>query len=91
MQKQDAYFTPLKNVDFEIFTFCKESQRSDETVDQYVTRLRTLASTSDFADVDKEIKSVLIQNCTSKRLRHYAFIEADVMLSQLLVKACAFE
>ena len=91
MQKLDAYFTPLKNADFEIFTFRKESQRSDETVDQYVTRLRKLASTCDLADVDKEIKSVLIQNCSSKRLRRYAFVEADVMLSQLLAKARAFE
>ena len=86
MQELDAYFTPLKNVDFEIFTFRKESQRSDETLDQYVTRLRKLASTCDFADVDKEIKSILIQNCSSKRLRRYAFVEADVTLSQLLQK-----
>ena len=91
MQKLDAYFTPLQTVDFEIFSFCKESQRSDETVDQYITRLRKLASTCDFAYVDKEIKSVLIQNCSSKRLCCYAFIKVDVTLSQLLAKARAFE
>ena len=91
MQKLDAYFTPLRDVDFEIFTFRKESQRSDETVDQYVTRLHKPASTCDFVDVDKEIKSVLIQNCSSKRLHRYAFVKVDVMLSQLLAKARAFE
>ena len=91
MQKLDAYFTPLKDVDFEIFTFRKESQRSDETVDQYVTRLHKPASTCDFVDVYKEIKSVLIQNCSSKGLHRYTFVKVDVTLSQLLAKARAFE
>ena len=41
--------------------------------------------------MDKEIKYVLIENCSLKRLRRYAFVEADVTLSQLLAKDGTFE
>lgn len=87
----DSYFTPRKNINSEVFTFRKELQRPDETVDQYITRLPKLASTCNFTNANKEIKSVLIQNCSTKLLQRYAFVETDVTLSQLLTKARAFQ
>ena len=86
MAKLDGYFTPKKNVDFEVFQFRKAMQHSGETTDQFATRLRKLASTCEFANVDKEVKSTIIQNCLSKQLRRVA-LRDDLSLADLLSKA----
>ena len=91
MEKLDAYFTPKRNTDFEVFKFRTAVQAKDETIDQFATRLRRLGSTCDFEDLDRELKSVIIQNCVSKRLRRYALLETDLTLDKLLAKGRAFE
>ena len=91
MEKLDTYFSPKGNADYEIFKFRTAIQSPEETVDQFATRLRKLAQTCDFQDVDREIKSAIIQHCTSKRLRRFAFLETELSLSALLAKARAFE
>ena len=53
MEKLDNYFTPKKNVTYEIFQFRKAVQQSGETVDQFATRLRKLASNYEFTDLAK--------------------------------------
>ena len=87
----DAYFLPKKSVDFEIFQFRQAKQRPDETVSQYATRLRQLAAHCEFNNVDTEIKSAIIQNCASKRLRRYVLREENLTLTSLLSKASALE
>ena len=82
---------PKKNVDYESFQFRKASQRSDETIDQFVTRLRKLAVHCEFTNLKKELKSAVIQQCTSKRLRRYALREDDMTLDKILSKARALE
>ena len=54
MEKLDNYFTPKKNVTYEIFRFRKAVQQSGETVDQFATRLRKLASTCEFTDLEEK-------------------------------------
>ena len=71
-EKLNAYFSPKKNVHYEIFWFRQAVQQPDETVDQFATRLRKIATNCEFHDVDKEIKAAIIQNCQSKRLQQYA-------------------
>ena len=44
------YFSPKRNVAFEVFQFRKATQAPDETIDTYQTRLRQLAKTCDFHD-----------------------------------------
>ena len=89
--KLDEYFSPKKNVDFEIFQFRQASQQPGETVEQFATRLRKLAATCEFHDVNKEIKASIIQHCQSKRLRRYALREAALTLDGLLAKARSLE
>ena len=91
IEKLDAYFLPQKNVDFEIFQFRKAKQHVDETTDQYVTRLRKLAAHCEFADLEKELKATIIQNCVSKSLRRFALREEKLTLENLLSKARALE
>ena len=57
--KLDEYFSPKKNVDYQVFQFRQAVQQPGETVDQFVTRLRKLAATCEFGDVAKEIKSAV--------------------------------
>ena len=91
MDKLDAYFTPKKNIDFEVFQFRQAKQNEGETLDQFVTRLRKLAFTCEFTDLEKELKSAVIQNCKSKQLRRYALREDDLTLDKLTAKARALE
>ena len=66
---KSKYFSPKKNIDYEIFQFV---QIPGETVEQYTTRLRKLAANCEFTDIKTELKSAIIQKCLSKRLRRFA-------------------
>ena len=68
-EKLDAYFSPKKNVDYEIFQFRQAVQQPGETVDQFATRLRKIAINCEFHDTSKEIKAVIIQNCQTPKIR----------------------
>lgn len=50
--KLDEYFTPKKNLDYDVFKLRNTAQVSGETIDQYTTRLRRLAVNCDF---DREL------------------------------------
>ena len=41
VQKFETYCTPKKNTTYERHKFFTRNQKSDETIDQYVTELRT--------------------------------------------------
>ena len=69
MTKLDEYFTPKKNLDYEVFKFRNTAQMSGETIDQYTTKLRKLAANCDLTNIERELRSTIIQNCISKRLR----------------------
>ena len=90
-KKLDDYFSPKKNVDYEIFQFRQTTQLPGETVEQFATRLRRLAASCEFNNVDNEIKSAIIQHCYSKRLRRYALREDALTLTDLLTKARSLE
>ena len=63
--------------------FRQAKQMSGETTDRFHTRLRKLAKTCEFTDVDREIKTQIIQGCLSQRLRRRALRET-ISLTQLL-------
>ena len=67
LEKLDEYSLPKKDVDYETFQFQHASQKNYETVDHFVTCLRKLAEHYEFADLNRELKLVVIQNCTSKQ------------------------
>ena len=90
-RKLDDYFTPKKNTDYEVFQFRQATQLSGESVEQFATRLRKIAVNCEFHDVNREIKSAIIQNCRSKRLRQYALREDALTLENLLAKARSLE
>ncbi|CAB4036769.1 Hypothetical predicted protein [Paramuricea clavata] len=85
-----TYFEPKKNTEYEIYKFRQASQRHDEKLDSYHTRLRHLASTCEFADMDREIKTQIVQTCTSQQLRRKA-LRTEMTLQQLLDQGRAYE
>ena len=77
------YFSPKKNIEYEVDMFRQAKQLSGETMGRFHTRLRKLAKTCEFTDVEREIKTQIIQGCLSQRLRRRALRET-ISLTQLL-------
>ena len=78
------YFEPKKNLQMEIYTFRSCKQTEGQSLDDFVTELRTLAKNCEFANVDKEILSQVIQHCKSNRLRRRALRETNKTLTDIL-------
>ena len=70
-------------MDYEKFHY---SKKSDEIVSQFVTHLSKLAVHCEFPELERELKSAVIQNCNSKHLR-YALREDDMTLHKILLIA----
>lgn len=61
VRKLDTYFCPKVNPEYETYLFRQTRQREDETLDAYHTKLRQIAKKCEFTNVDKEIKSQMLQ------------------------------
>ena len=72
--------------------FLGNSQQLDESMDVFVTRLRTLSKTCDFGEqTDEAIRDQVIDKCVSKELRRRLLPEPNIDLSKLLTISRAFE
>ena len=60
--------TPKRMSSMKLATFSKRNRIHGESMNAYHSRLRQLASTCEFANIDKEIKSQIIQPCSSQAL-----------------------
>lgn len=78
------YFSPQTNTEYETYKFRQAKQLTGETLDSYHVRLRHLASTCSFPDVEREIKTMIIQTCTSNKLRRQALQKPELKLKELL-------
>ncbi|KAJ8036439.1 hypothetical protein HOLleu_20412 [Holothuria leucospilota] len=88
MKALSDYFTPQKNTEYKVYLFRQATQKEDESVDMYYTRLKHLAST--YGYIDKEIKAHIVQTCRSARLRRTA-LRKPLTLQELLSTARAME
>ncbi len=61
----------------EIYNFRACKQKDSETLDEFVTELRTLSRNCEFGDVDSEMLQQVIQHCKSNRLRRKALSDPD--------------
>lgn len=85
-----SYFSPRKNLEYQVHLFRKIKQKTSESIDSFHSKLRKIALTCDFSDINREIKTQIIQNCVSQRLRRKALRE-DMTLSTLLAAGRALE
>ncbi|CAF0863786.1 unnamed protein product [Brachionus calyciflorus] len=81
-----AYFEPKRNKVVEVYLFRQTKQNQNETIDQFVTRLRGLARYCEFGDtnIDDEILKQLIQGCSSNRVRRKILSEKKLNLTKAL-------
>ncbi|KAK3749040.1 hypothetical protein QZH41_005695 [Actinostola sp. cb2023] len=86
------YFDKKRDPDFEVTKFRECVQKPEQSIDSYVTQLRSLARYCDFGNrADDEIKLQIKLNCASSRLRRKAFAEPQWKLDDLVKYARALE
>ena len=85
------HYAPQVQREYEVFTFREATQREDETLDQYVTRLCKLGATCSFPDLPAEIKSQIIQKGKSTKLRTKALADLTITLDELIAVGKAME
>lgn len=79
-QVLNDYFEPKINVAFERSQFRGLAQQPNESVEQFVTRLRQKAVYCNFHNVDESIRDQLIEKCSSQRLRRKLLEKDDPTL-----------
>ena len=77
------YFTQLKIIEYEVYKFRQAKQLPRENITTYCTRLKQLARSCDFYDEKKEIKTQIIQNGISSKLRRKALSDPETTLEKL--------
>ena len=80
----DTHYAPQVQREYEVFSFRTAKQEEDESLDQFVTRLRKLGATCDLANLSSEIKSQVIQKCRSSRLRTKGMSDLTMSLEDLI-------
>ena len=81
-----AHFEPQKNRRYEVYRFRKAVQEPRETLDQFHTRLRTLAQTCEFASPDFEIEEQIIIGGASSKIRKRALRDPSFNLAAMLLE-----
>ena len=89
-KKLSAYFSPKKNLLFKTHKFRQLKQMTEETIDQYYTRLRQQAIIREFSDSEHEIKIQLVEALLSSRVRRKV-IQEDLILADTLAYARTLE
>nr|CAI5822632.1 unnamed protein product [Callosobruchus analis] len=69
LEKFETHCSPTKNLVYEHFKFFKREQLPGETVDQFVTALRQLASTCDFKEKDILIRDRIVLGVKDPRIQ----------------------
>ena len=85
MEKFDQYCNPRKNVTWERHKFNTRNQQPGETIDQYVTDLKTKAQTCEFAELkDGLIRDRIICGIICDRTRARLLKEGELTLQKAL-------
>ena len=81
--KLNEYFNPKKCPEYEIHKFRKCTQKENESIDEFYTRLRFLAENCEFENKSKEIKMQIIHKCSSNKLRKHA-LQKSMTLEEII-------
>jgi len=71
-------------MEFAVFNFLQAKQYQWEDIASYLTRLREFSVSCEFRDVNRELKSQLIQGRQSNRLRRKALTNMTINLDKLV-------
>ena len=83
MEKFDAHCTPKKNITYEWYIFNTRGQQASETVDQYVTELKNMATTCDYGELREGlIRDRIVIGISDSTLRARLLRETDLDLAK---------
>ena len=91
MDALNNHFESKKNVVFERHVFRQAMQGTKDSLLTFVTRLRKIASTCEFANPNNEIRDQFIDKCSSNHLRRRLLQEPNLTLENVVEKAQAME
>ena len=91
MDALNNHFEPKKNVVFERHVFRQAMQGRNESSLNFVTRLRKLAATCEFANPNSEIRDEFIDKCSPNRLRRRLLQEPNLTLESVVRQVEAME
>ena len=81
------YLAEKRNMQFVRYVFRNESQSVSQTIDNYYTKLKGLAKHCEFADIDDDIFSQIIQRCSDNHVREKRLSEPNFSLPSRLLYA----
>lgn len=76
------YCEPKKNVIYERFKFYSCIQKKNQAVEEYITELKVLSSTCEFAEEEKMVRDRLVMGTANEMLKERLLREADLTLSK---------
>jgi hypothetical protein len=84
MTKLTEYFAPRKHIPFERHLFRETTQESGESIESFVTRLRTLAKSCSFENLEEAIRDEVVEKCSSGKLRRRLLREPELTLANCI-------
>ena len=78
------YFEPKRNIVFEEYKFRQAQQERGESIMSFHSKLKYLAKTCNFADVDREVKTQIVHKCASNKVRRKGLNDSTITLQGLL-------
>ena len=91
MDALNHFFEPKRNVVFQRHVFRQAIQGINEPSMNFVTKLRKLTSTCEFAYQNTEILNQFIDKCSPNRLRRRLLQEPNLIPEKVIEKAQAIE
>ena len=80
-----GHFAPKRNVVAERYKFRSRAQKTDESIDTYLTSLRELVKSCDFGTLEEEmIRDQIVEKCSSRTLKQKLLQQDDLDLAKTI-------
>ncbi len=80
----ETHCAPNKNVAIQRKLFYERKQSSGETIDEWITQLRLIATDCEFHDQDEMIRNMIVLNSMNKKVQERLLETDDLDLSKAL-------
>ena len=85
IQKIDNYFTPKKNITYQIYRFFSYNQSDGRSIDSYATKLRTRADHCDIGDLkDSLVREMIVFGIRDSKTQEPLLRESDLSFDKAL-------